>query len=167
MSWCGGSSRSIAGAAAKAEDHLHQGRPKPHPVGECTSRAVTWVGAAALADALREPRQKGGKVPSYQTRFRLVRFCITAGVRHFSSRDNPIGVWPNCVPMWCFQILKAALSWIVMGISPTTVVDGDEGRGCARQTTLRLSSGSSVSRRAKRLPCNPRGRSRRHAGGAQ
>jgi len=107
VGWCGGSSRCFAGAAATTEDPLHQGRPKPHPVGECTSRAVTWVGAAALADALREPRQKGGKDPLHPTRFRLLRFCITAGVRQFSSRDNSIGFWPSCVPMLFFQILKA------------------------------------------------------------
>ena len=63
-------------------------------------------------------------------------------------------VYPCC----SFRSSRRALSLIVMEVSPTTIVDGDGGRRCSRQTKLTLSSGSSVSRRTKRLLCNPSGR---------
>ena len=82
VSWCVGSSRCIAGPEAKAEDPLHQGRQKPHPV----------IGGFASEREKRLASDAGGALSFEKLHALRMALCHINVSARSAQRLSPLGI---------------------------------------------------------------------------
>ena len=145
---CGSRSKSRGPFASR------EAEATPCRIMHITSRDVGWCGGSRRC--ITGAAAKGGGMTPYIRPDSVSLDAASLLACDNSARGTIQSAFGQAVyPCCSFRSSRRALSLIVMEVSPTTIVDGDGGRRCSRQTKLTLSSGSSVSRRTKRLLCKP------------